>query len=218
MWNRVWLLLFPPKCVHCGALLHRDETDLCQNCRKNAPVFEKSTFRISFVAHWTAVWYYNDNVRNGILRFKFAKRRSYAVAYGRFLAMKLMTAGLAEFDILSWVTTGKWRKRKRGYDQAELIARSVAKELGVEAVRTLKKVRNAPPQSTLPSAAARRANVLGAYKVPDPTMVAGKRILLLDDIITTGATASECAKTLLTAGAKEVNFAAVAVASHNMKK
>lgn len=216
--RRLFSLLFPPKCVHCGKLLCRDETDLCKNCRENAPVFEKSTFRISFVADWTAVWYYNDNVRYGILRFKFAKRRSYALAYGRFLAMKLMSTGKTDFDVLTWVTTGWRRKRKRGYDQAELIAKAVAKELGVEAVRTLKKIRTTPPQSSLSSAAQRRANILGAYKVPNPSLVAGKRILLLDDIITTGATASECAKTLLTAGAKEIRFAAVAVASHNMKK
>ena len=218
MLKRLRVLLFPPKCVHCGCLLEKDETDLCRNCRENAPICEKSTFRISFVAHWTAVWYYNDNVRDGILRFKFAKRRSYAAAYGRFLAMKLMKAGLADFDVLTWVTTGRQRKRKRGYDQAELIARAVAKELGVEAVRTLKKIRKTPPQSSLSTAAQRRANILGAYKVPKPAFVAGKQILLLDDIITTGATASECAKTLLTAGAKAVNFASVAVASHDMKK
>ena len=218
MLKRLWVLLFPPKCVHCGKLLADEETDLCGDCRKNAPVFEKSNFRISFVAHWTAVWYYNDNVRNGILRFKFARRRSYAVAYGRHLAMKLMTAGKTDFEVLTWVTTGRQRKRKRGYDQAELLARSVAKEFGVEAVRTLKKIRKTPPQSTLSSAAQRRANVLGAYKVIDPALIAGKRVLVIDDVITTGATASECAKTLLTAGAKEILFAAVAVASHDTKK
>lgn len=163
------------------------------------------------------MWYYKENVRYGILRFKFMKRRSYAQAYGRYLAMKLMTAGLTDFDVLTWVTTGRQRVRKRGYDQAELITRATAKELGVQAVQTLKKIRNVPPQSSLPTAAARRANILGAYKVTDPALVTNKRILLLDDIITTGATASECAKTLLTAGAKEILFAAVAVASHNMK-
>ncbi len=218
MLKRLWILLFPPKCVHCGKLLADNETDLCTHCRANAPVFEKSNFRISFVANWTAVWYYNDNVRNGILRFKFSKRRSYANAYGRYLAMKLMTIGKTDFDLLTWVTTGRKRKRKRGYDHAELIARSVAKELGVEAIRVLKKIRNTAPQSTFSTAAQRRANILGAYKVSDPRLVANKRILVIDDIITTGATASECAKTLLTAGAKEVRFAAVAVASHDTKK
>ena len=217
MLERLLILLFPPKCVHCGKLLTREETDLCTQCRENAPIFEKSKFRISFVADWTAVWYYKDNVRNGILRFKFCKRRNYADAYGRYLAMKLVADHKTNFDVLTWVTTGRQRKRKRGYDQAELIARAVARELGVDAVRALKKIRKTPPQSSLATAAQRRANILGAYKATKPDLVAGKRILVLDDIITTGATASECAKTLLTAGAKEILFAAVAVASHDTK-
>ena len=74
----------------------------------------------------------------------------------------------------------------------------------------LRKIRNAPPQSGISGDAARRANVLGAYRVTDPDALRDKRILLLDDVITTGATASECARVLLTAGAKSVNCAAVA--------
>ena len=64
----------------------------------------------------------------------------------------------------------------------------------------------------------RKANVLGAYQVIDPALVAGRRILLLDDIVTTGATASECARMLLTAGAKEVKLATLAVASHETQR
>ena len=83
----------------------------------------------------------------------------------------------------------------------------------MQEVAVVRKIRNTKPQSTMGSAAHRRANILGAYEVIDPALVRGKRILLLDDIITTGTTASECAKTLLTAGAKEVKLAALAVAS-----
>lgn len=217
MLRRLWALLFPPKCVLCGKLLKKEETDLCRKCRENAPNFTKSKIKLSFIADWTAVWYYKDDVRGSLLRFKFCKRPSYATAYGRFLAMKLQTQRKDDFDVLTWVTTGRRRVRKRGYDQAQLIADAVAAELGVDAVQTLKKIRHTPPQSTFRNAAQRRANVLGAYKVTDPTLIAGKRVLLLDDIVTTGATASECAKTLLTAGAKTVTFAAVAAACHNTK-
>ena len=96
----------------------------------------------------------------------------------------------------------------------KLIAAAVARELNVPLTRTLKKIRNTPPQSGIPNAARRRANVLNAYRAVNNKEWAGKRILLLDDIITTGATASECAKTLLIAGAKEVSCAAVAVAAY----
>ena len=92
----------------------------------------------------------------------------------------------------------------------ELLARAVGRELGTEPTRLLRKTRSAPPQSGISGEAARRANVLGAYRVTDSQAIRDKRILLLDDVITTGATASECARTLLTAKAKQVNCAAVA--------
>ena len=201
----------------CGKLLEKSETDLCRKCRENAPNFTKSKIKLSFVADWTAVWYYKDDVRGSLLRFKFCKRPSYAEAYGRFLAMHLQKTRKDDFDVLTWVTTGRRRKRKRGYDQAQLIAEATARELGVKAQKTLRKIRHTPPQSTFRNAPQRRANVLGAYVVVDPTLIAGKRVLLLDDIITTGATASECAKTLLTAGAKSVTFAAIAAACDDNK-
>ena len=79
----------------------------------------------------------------------------------------------------------------------------------------LKKIRNNRPQSGITGQAKRRANVLGVYKATCPQEILGKRVLLLDDIITTGATAGECARVLLTAGAKEVHCAVVAAAHHH---
>jgi ComF family protein len=158
------------------------------------------------------LWYYDGSVRESVLDFKFRGIRSHARSYGRLLAMKLVREGLDDFDILSWVPVSPLRRWRRGYDQVELIARAVGEALGTQPKPLLKKVRHVPPQSGIAGAAERRANVLGAYKVPNPALVAGKRILLLDDIITTGATISECAKTLLAAGAKEIYGVAVAAA------
>lgn len=209
-------LLFPPKCVLCRKVLGENENDLCRQCRTETLEFSKSHKKLPYLAGWTALWYYEGNVRRSILRFKFYNARSYAVTYGRLLAMKLVAEG-TEFDILTWAPISRTRKWRRGYDQVELIARAVANELGVVPVATLKKRRNNPPQSGIHDAAGRRANVLGVYQVLDPAFISGKRILLLDDIMTTGATAGECARMLLTAGAKEVSCAAVAAASHNKK-
>lgn len=218
MFHRLINLLFPPKCILCQQILSPNETDLCHDCRCNAPECPKGKFNLSFIARWTAVWYYKDTVRESILRYKFGNRRSYAPVYGRHLAMKLQTAKLDDFDILTWIPISGLRRLKRRFDQVELLAEAVAKELNVPAVKTLKKIRHNRPQSSLHDAAQRRANVLNAYRVVDQDAIAGKRVLLLDDVLTTGATASECARTLLTAGAKEVFFAAIAVASHNDKK
>ena len=217
MLQSIYYLLFPPKCVLCKKLLEKNESDFCHDCRKNAPEFKKSNLKLSFLAGWTSVWYYKDKVSESIRRYKFSGRRSYASAYGRMLAMKLQKQDWAPFDILTYVPIAFWRRFSRGYDQVELLCDAVGKELGFTPIRTLKKIRNTPPQSGIRDASRRRANVLGAYRATCPDVVKGKRILLLDDVITTGATASECARVLLTAGAKEVICASVAVTDHKTK-
>ena len=88
---------------------------------------------------------------------------------------------------------------------------AAAKELGLPCERLLEKVRHTPAQSGLGTPEARRANVSGAYALAEPNRAEGKRILLVDDIITTGATVSECARILLLGGAVSVHAAAVAV-------
>jgi len=208
-------LLFPPKCVLCGALLQPQQTDLCPDCRKDTPDFPRVTKKVPYLAHWGALWYYEGTVRRSLLRFKFRGSRSYAQVYGRLLAMKILQEA-EDFDLLTWVPISPLRRWRRGYDQVELIAKAAAGELNVPATPTLKKLRNNQPQSRLKNAAARRANVLGVYRILAPAAVSGKRIVLLDDIMTTGATASECARVLLSAGAKEVSCFAVA-ASHQQK-
>ena len=214
MLKHLYDLIFPSKCIFCRKVLSKDETDLCHKCRENAPEFQKSKNKYSFIARWTAVWYYKDMARRSILRYKFYRNLSFSRAFARFLAMKLQREGFETFDLMTWVPVSRQRKSKRGFDQVELLAHHVGKELSITPVKTLIKIRNNPPQSSIVGAAARRANVLGVYRVTDPQLIQGKRILLLDDVITTGATASECARTLLSAGAKEVIFAAIATAAY----
>ena len=218
MKGRFWNFFFPPKCVLCGKVLQDEQTDLCRNCRENMPEFGTHKIKLSFLAQWTGVWYYKENVRLSILRYKFYGRRSYAGAYGRLLAMKLLKEGWDDTDVLTWAPISRRRKFRRGYDQVELFARVTAEELGLTLVPTLRKIRHTKPQSLMGDAAHRRANILGAYAIMDPALVRDKRVLLLDDIVTTGATASECARVLLTAGAKEVKLATLAVASHETQR
>ncbi|MBQ2854345.1 MAG: ComF family protein [Oscillospiraceae bacterium] len=205
-------LLFPPRCVLCRKVLEQEETDLCRNCRAEAPYYLKTKTKIQFLDSFAAVWYYEGCVRGSLLRYKFHGARSYAPAYGRLLAMKLCREYPEGFDVLTWVPVSRLRRFRRGYDQVELLAGSVGRELGMEPVPALKKIRHNPQQSRIADGAKRRANVLGAYRVTEPEQIRGKRVLLLDDILTTGATAGECARVLLTAGAKEVHCAAVAAA------
>ena len=205
-------LLFPPKCVLCREILKNGEIDLCKGCRMDAPEYPNRKIKLQFLDSFAAVWYYEGSVRSSLLRYKFYSARSYSVSYGRILAMKLLREYPEGFDMLTWVPVSRLRKLRRGYDQVELLAKAVGTELGLSPVATLKKIRSNRPQSRMKDPAARKANVLGAYRLTDSAEVRGKRVLLLDDILTTGATAGECARMLRMAGAKEVHCAAVAAA------
>lgn len=212
-------LLFPPRCILCRGLLDKEETDLCRECRTEAPVFPfcpenmhpSGKSRLQFLDSFTSVWYYEKNVRNSIRRYKFHHARHYAGGYGRLLAMKLLRDHPEGFDLLTWVPVSSKRRRQRGYDQAELLANAVGQELGMEPVQLLKKIRDNAAQSGM-TADMRKANVLGVYAMAEHGDLSGKRILIVDDVFTTGSTAEECARVLLTAGAEEVHCATVAAA------
>ncbi len=210
-------ILFPPKCVLCGHILEKDETDLCRRCRINAPECPVVNTKYSYLNSWIALWYYEDKVRRSLLHYKFYGKRHYAAAYARLLGMKLLQEQWTDFDILTWIPISDKRRRKRGFDQVELLAMHLGRELGVTPRPLLKKTRDNPAQSGIIGQAERRANVLGVYRVLHPETIQGKRILLLDDIVTTGSTAGECARVLLTAGAKEVHFAVIAAARQHKK-
>ena len=207
-----WILniVYPPKCILCRKMLESQELDLCQNCRLTAPEYQKSKRKLQFLDSFDAVWYYEKNVRTSLLRYKFHGARNYASGYGRLLAMRILKEYPDGFDVLTWVPVSRLRRFSRGYDQVELLAKAVGRELNTEPKPLLKKIRNNRRQSGIQDVSRRRANVLGVYRVTDPETVSGKRILILDDILTTGATAGEAARVLLTHGAKEVHCAAVA--------
>lgn len=202
-------LLFPPKCVFCGKLLQWRQTDLCPACRAALEQELPPVRRGEYFSTCISLCVYEETVRQSVIRYKFGGKNAYAAAYGRLLAMRLWNTEQAKADVVTWVPISRRRKRRRGYDQAELLARAVARELGLPVCRTLKKIVNNPPQSSRTSAAQRRSNVMGVYRACRE-QAEGRRILLIDDIITTGATISECSCMLRAAGAKEVLCATLA--------
>jgi len=197
-----WLLelLFPPRCVFCGRLT-RGET-VCAECRASLPLCGDAG-KAEFCSAVAAPFRYEGRVRESILRYKFGGRRGYAAVYAGFLAETAERELAGKYDLVSWVPVSARRLRKRGYDQARLLAEKTAQLLGTQAVQTLAKPRDNPPQSGLDRPEKRRANVSGVYAVRGQS-AAGRRVLLVDDIATTGATLSECARTLLMAGAEDV--------------
>lgn len=217
MIRRLVELLYPRKCVLCRSILPKDETDLCRSCRTDQPEYPYGKKKVPHVADLTALWLYQGNAAESLKRYKFGRCRHYAGSYGRLLAMRIHR-DLPMADIVTWVPVSRRRRRTRGFDQVELLANAVAPELGIPVEALLEKYRDNRANSGLRTPEERRANVLGVYRAAAPDRIAGKRVLLLDDIVTTGATASECARVLLTAGAEEVLFAAVAAAGTTSSK
>jgi len=203
-------ILFPPRCVFCRKILDSGATLICPDCERSLPYTRGGERTGDFFSVCYAPLYYEDHVRDSLLRFKFKGATGYSKAYGVLLADCIRENLAGRYDLISWVPLSSKRLKERGYDQSMLLAMAAALELGDVAVSTLDKVRDVEKQSTVGSAEKRRANIAGAYRAVDPELVDGKRVLLIDDIVTTGATLSECARTLKEAGAAEVLCAAVA--------
>lgn len=201
----------PSKCLLCGRLMDKPE-DICRQCSVEASVFSHHSWRITHVKQWCTGWLYRGRVRSALIRFKFLRRPGYGAVFGRELAQKLKKENYP-VDVITWVPTGFWRKRKRSYDQVELIAREVAWQLELPAEKLLRKTRNNRRQSSIRGKKARIRNVSGVYAPEYGAKIEGKRVLLIDDIVTTGATISEAAGVLKRAGAKSVYAACVAAAS-----
>ena len=154
---------------------------------------------------------YNEMVRESFLRFKFYGAVSYAEPYSAILADCVKEDPFC-CDIVTWVPLSRRKKKKRGYDQAELLAEGLSSLLGLDCRKILYKNKETKTQSLLKNGDERGKNIKGAYSLCDENTVKGKKILIIDDIVTTGATLSECCRVLKKAGAEMVTAAAFASA------
>ena len=184
---------------------------VCAACAKNLPFVEDGNI-LRKIGKYTcaATFRYEGIVRDGIHALKFHGRESRAAQFAPYLAQTVAEYLSGEFDTVTYVPISLQRRWKRGYDQSRLLAKAVAAIWGKQAVRTLRKVRNTPPQSHIKDPEQRRANVRNAYRPLSPESIRGKRFLLIDDVVTSGATLMACADELLAAGAESVVCAALA--------
>ena len=198
-------LLYPPRCAFCRKILKSGESGMCRKCDADiSRTHNGGSQGGDFISSCISPLYYEGKVRDAVLRFKFNDSTIHADLFGGLIAACIEENLKERYDIITWVPLSKKRLRKRGYDQAMLLAMSAALKLDDVAVELLKKNADVPAQSGVGSAEKRRANIAGVYSAVDEELVRGRRILLIDDIITTGSTLSECAKTLKYSGAEEV--------------
>lgn len=199
-------LLYPPKCPFCGRVLDRDERGLCSRCQAELPwTAEGETEKtVGFCDACLSPLWYRDKVPDGVHRYKFEGGQNHAAAMGGWMAQCLSDRWKEPVDLITWVPLSPKRLRDRGYDQARLLAERVGEVLAIPVILTLEKVRETGVQSQMEEESARRANVQGAYRLLPGADVAGKRMVLVDDVATTGSTLSECAVCLRKAGAESV--------------
>jgi len=195
--------LASPQCAACGLPFEFDlgPEALCGPCAGERPVFERAR----------AAFRYDEGSKDLILRFKHADRTDSSPAFARWMA-RAGAALLADADLIAPVPLHWLRLFMRRYNQAALLASALGDLAGKPAVNDLLLRRRRTPSQGGLGALARRRNVAGAFAV-DPRrrmLLQDKRVLLVDDVLTTGATVSACTSVLLRAGARAVDVLTLA--------
>jgi ComF family protein len=218
--------LFPPKCAGCKARGHwlcpdclrrieRLPEPLCGVCRQPiAPgIVHGCRSSAASVSLLVAVGFHDGPLREAIHALKFEGRHGIAATLAALLA-PVLTALLQEGDLMVPVPLHPSRERERGYNQAARLAAELAYLHPVEVLPAALQRTRATAQQTTLSGTQRAANVRGAFTASSP-LVAGRRVWLLDDVCTTGATLGACSQALRRAGARQVLGAVVALAPHH---
>ncbi|MEZ5830082.1 MAG: ComF family protein [Dongiaceae bacterium] len=206
MCGRCWSalkFLGPPCCACCGLPFEFDmgENSLCAACTAKRPLYDRARAALA----------YDDASRELILRFKHADRIDGAITFAGWMAR----AGadlIAEADLIAPVPLHRWRLVRRRYNQAAILANVIGKLRGKRVVPDLLVRRRATPSQGHLGRSQRQRNVAGAFALhPGRSQIAGgARVLLVDDVLTTGATAESCAKALRNAGASAVDLLVLA--------
>ena len=191
-----------PMCACCGLPFPFDpgEGTRCAACVAHPPSYDRAR----------AIFAYDENSRASILALKHADRLDLVPGFAHWLG-RTGAMLLDGSDLIVPVPLHRIRLWQRRYNQAAELARALGRRTSkAVAVRALERIRSTESQGAMVSARGRRRNVLGAFQVPNPREVADRRILLVDDVLTTGATAEACARALKQAGAAGVQILALA--------
>jgi ComF family protein len=190
------VVLEPPGCLRCGRPLARSVAR-CADCPPEPLAWSRSAFL------------YAGPLRSALMRLKFSGWRGATAPFVPNLARLAREAPVRTIaPTLTWVPLGRHRKRRRGFDQAQAIARAVARETGWPLRRLLRRVRETDPQARR-GAVDRRTALSGAFvavaPLPPPSLV-----IVVDDVLTTGSTGAACAGVLIDAGARTVGLLTLA--------
>lgn len=187
------------KCLCCGVPL-KDEADYCNRCQYERGAFDKNRSPLA----------YDGDAKKMIYALKFGKKKYLAETLGALMADTFVSEKM-EADIIVFMPMTSEEEKKRGFNQSELLANEVGKRLDIPVLPALVKIKDTKAQKEL-RGKERAKNLEGAFACIFE-QVKKRKILLVDDIFTTGATANECASVLIKAGARGVSVLTSAVAT-----
>lgn len=229
--NRILDVFFPPRCAYCGTLVMSGAT-LCADCVTALPVIEppvcllcghskrdccckQKKHEFKGVA---APFYYEDALKQAIHRLKFKHLDFVAETLAKDMAETVLREYAdVHFDFVTFVPFTRQEKKTRAFNQSELLAKRISAKLGVPCAELLVKLYDVPRQHTL-RARERRGNVFGIFDTAESAQLDRATVLLVDDIKTTGATLSECAKMLRLSGADCVYAVTAAITKVKSEK
>ena len=216
-------ILFPRICPVCGVILNGAEREICLDClsslpltyfwlRADNPAAELFWGRVYF-QRAASLFFYNDGspYKHLIHNFKYKGRKETGVLLGRMLGKRLRESGLyTDIDFVAAVPLHPLKHWSRGYNQAGIIAEAVARELGVKVLKGALRRRSFTATQTSKNAQERWSNVSGVFRLARRRDVEKRHILLVDDVLTTGATLETCGHALLEAEGCKVSVATLA--------
>lgn len=207
--------IFPKRCIFCDEVIEYDK-NMCENCTE---IFSPAQI-VRYIPYLKSEEYfecispflYTGGIRKAILNLKFHNIRSNLSFFANSIADKLLQkSDLSGMDYICFVPMTERNLANRGYNQSELLAEALSGILKIPVKNTLMKTRETFTQHEL-GADERNKNLLGAFSVCDARAVKNKNFILCDDIITTGNTLKECAKTLKDNGAGRIICCTIASA------
>ncbi|MBQ7467210.1 MAG: ComF family protein [Clostridia bacterium] len=207
-------------CSRCMAKLHKIGNNFCQKCgthiKGNYPLCIHCKDIERHFNKARSVFVYDENFAPIILKTKLGKAKTPALALGKMLADFFKTSDVMG-EVVTFVPMPLSRQKERGFNQAEEICKEFSRLTEIPMIDALEKKETATKQAKL-NFDERQLNIIDTFKIKDKNLVKGKHVLLIDDVITTGATVSECAKVMMKAGAKQVDVLSVAHTALNFEE
>jgi ComF family protein len=207
--------VYPPACLLCGRRLNKDEPFVCRECRQKfefimEPVrdgqhYQRRMLDKVWFSHSVAFLQYSPGMQKLIHCLKYQNSSRLVELFGDEMGRRMMSIPhCRNADYLVPVPLHATRRRERGYNQSLLLAQRISRETGIPLLsHCLKRTRHTTQQAKL-SGERRFSNVKGAFVASHPEFVKKRRLLVVDDVLTTGSTINECAQALIQAGAKQV--------------